>query len=48
MFTLTQDFMIGSRVGRASREICAILFDHFFSSLALSPQNLSDLYEKLS
>ena len=30
MLSLTRDFEIGSRVGRASREIRAFWLDHFF------------------
>ena len=38
---MTLDFVIESRVGRASREICDFSFDHFLISESFDPENCS-------
>ena len=37
---LDSDFVIGSRVGRASRKICAFPFDHFFLASTFTLKNV--------
>ena len=39
--SLTRDFVIGSRIGRAYREYCAFSFDHFFRRQPVYPKGCS-------
>ena len=39
--SLTRNFVVGSRVGWASREYCAFSFDHFFRCQPFYPKGFS-------